>query len=67
MVFTRDHTRVIDKDDFAGVRVNTVGRSKIGEKLLAGCETDGGGAGDGCLVENGDGHRIADRDEVSDI
>ena len=57
----------VDEDDFAGVRVDTGGRSEVCEELRAGGETNGGGAGDVGPVEHGDGHGVADRDEVADV
>src|SRR3712207_348873 len=60
-------TFAVDEDDLAGVWVDALGRSEVGEGLGTGGETDGGGAGDVGPVEHGDGHGVADRDEVADV
>jgi hypothetical protein len=57
----------VDEDDFAGVRMDDIGRSEICEGLCAGGKTDGGEAGDVGTVEYGDGRGIANRDEVADV
>jgi hypothetical protein len=54
----------VDEDHLARVGGNAAGRSKVGEQLSTGGETDSDGAGDVGQVEHGDRNGVADRDEV---
>jgi hypothetical protein len=54
-------------DDRRWVWVDFVGRSEVGERFVAVGETNRYGAGDVGPVEYGDGHGVAERDEVADV
>jgi hypothetical protein len=47
--------------------VDALGRSEVSEGLAASGEADGDGAHDAGEVEDGDGHRVTDRDEVAGV
>ena len=62
-----DDLVLVDEDDLAGLRVSHLGRAQVGERLVAVREAHRDRPRDAGSVEDGDRHRVADGDEVSEV